>query len=149
MCSVCRPSGTLWSFHKLRNSMPAPVSKTNETAICAATKISRRNIRRGPVALDPVRDSTRRFLAAGASPKSSPQINEPIQAKKSTRPSSEASFSRGMPSGASSVKTRSRVHASAQPNSPPISPSNMVSVSVWRTSRPRLAPNAARTANSR
>ena len=36
-CSAFNPSGTVSSFQRLRNSIPAPVSRITETAIWAAT----------------------------------------------------------------------------------------------------------------
>ena len=69
-----------------------------------------------------------------------PEDQREARVKSSTRRSTVACCKRGMPSGAMATKIRSSAAASRHPAAPPVAASSRLSVSVWRTSRARLAP---------
>ena len=93
--------------------------------------------------------STRMERSAGRAPKSrAVRIDRPAAASR-TGQLTWVSLSRGRLDGAAAMRSRTPVNDSRMPNAPPATARTMLSISVERTSRSRLAPSAARTAISR
>jgi hypothetical protein len=152
--SVRKPASTCCSFQKLRSIRPAAISSMNEKATCEIT--SRLRARRLCVP-PPARvlssfitsASSGRAVSAGSAPNSMPVRTETASVKASTGPSMPTSLARVVKRAVKATSRSRPAAASASPITPPISASSVLSVSSWRTSRPRPAPSAARIASSR
>ena len=119
------------------------------TAIWPTTKLLRSTVRVRNFAARAARATTRGVCSAGNRPESAPQSSDSKIVNSAMRRSRPARSRNGTPVGARSTKTRSSPSASAIPAAAPASESRAASVSVCRIKRPRLAPSAERTANSR
>ena len=158
-----RPGSTDRNPTKLRISSAAPTSSTSASAISATTSAERMRLWRTPVPERPLAsfsvDTRSGFevCSAGNRPNSRPVISETPIVKAMTRQSSGgmttaaplASVRRGMFPGTSISNPRTPAAPRARPRTPPHPASSTLSVSSWRTTRPRAAPIAERTANSR
>ena len=139
----------------LRTSRPAPTSSTRATASSPMAKAARTRRPRTPS--DPVRppsfrcapESRRAAWSAGTMPKSRPVSRDAPRAYAITCRSTAMFASRGRPAGARVCRSSVHHAATSRPAAPPIRPSSRLSVSIWRSSRRRPAPSAARIASSR
>lgn len=82
--------------------------------------------------------------SAGKTPKRAAERIVRPKANNSTVKSTPISWTRRTSSGTSVANTRLPATPKATPTTPPTIASSALSVSSWRTSRPRRAPNAAR-----
>ena len=144
----------LFTFHQLRTSSPAAVSRTIASANSATTNARRiRRVAAPPETLrpplSPGRKSRRRVIIAGARPTRIPARREMASAQPSTRRSRLISFRRARLAGPKARTTRIPADASPVPIRPETAASRTLSVSSCRTIRPALAPSATRTAISR
>ena len=87
--------------------------------------------------------------SAGAVPNSRPATTDTAAVNASTAPSTPTSASPGTLRGTSAGAARTIPAATARPAVPPATLRTTLSVSSWRTIRPRPAPSAPRTASSR
>jgi hypothetical protein len=156
MPCVRKPGSNRSSLRRSRTSSPAMVSSGSATATCPATRRSRNAMRRerlpGPLSPDLSTEARSVFSIwnAGASPKSSELSTAAASENRSTRSSRRMVSDTGSVVGNSSVfRARMAPTEMAMPPALPIRPSSRLSVSNWRSSRPRPAPIAMRTANSR
>ncbi len=94
------------------------------------------------------RRSAREACTEGRSPNTSGVTSASRSVKASTAPSTPIVSCRGSPIPLSERGMRTSHAASSNPQVPPRIPSTELSTSSWRTSRPRPAPSAARTAIS-
>ncbi len=151
--AVSKPGSTRISLSKLRIRRPAPARSTTASATSITTSARRAG---RLAALLPVRPLSRnRFPSsgrttrrAGRTPKNSVVRSVTPSAKTSTMPSSCTAASRGMSDGAEASRTLSRRAASPMPSAAPRRATSELSVTSCRTSRPRPAPSAVRTASS-
>ena len=142
---------------RLRTNSPAVMRSSNDSATSATTRTffrSNRAPRSFPVPPAPFSAGTsigRDALNAGAMPKSTPVAHESSSAKSSTHRSIVKSKASGSaPAGGGAARNAAAIpQASAMPAIPPMTASRTLSVSSWRSRRPRLAPSASRTAISR
>src|SRR4029434_1139980 len=102
-----------------------------------------------PPSLNAVARSLIRPCATGARPKSTPVAIDIPSAKSRTDRSMPISLMRGTLVGYARISACTATRASHRTSMPPATHSMTPSVIVWRSSRLRLAPRAARTANSR
>ena len=86
--------------------------------------------------------------SAGASPKARPMSVVRTNPNANTEASTPIASTRGSPGGASATSARTPTTATTIPSTPPRMASSRLSVSTWRTRRPRPAPSAARSASS-
>ena len=106
-------------------------------------------VTRRPTELKESRTSRLRTWNAGAKPNRMPVTVEMPKVNASTQPSILIISVRGtFPAGAKASRAGTPQNASKSPATPPASESTVLSVSNWRTSRQRPAPNALRTAIS-
>ena len=88
-------------------------------------------------------------LSAGSNPNAIPVVTARIAVKANTPPPKRISAVRGMFGGSEATIHRAPAIASRKPSVAPTSATITLSVSSWRTSRPRPPPSADRTVNSR
>ncbi len=97
--------------------------------------------------------SVREAANAGNNPNRTPVRSETASVNPSSRQSrpmpEPSSPMRGSPAGLTASSARTPAKPNASPSTPPAIASIMLSVKSWRTIRVRLAPSAARMANSR
>ena len=145
---------------KLRISRPAPISSITESASSAhhqqpAQVVAAAPDRAGagdprPTSFRLPWRSSRLARSAGSSPKRMPDRTDRPSVKSSTL----AVDARSRAVAGTLFEPSTRIPASADerqaqsPSAPPATASSTLSVSSWRTIRPRLAPSAARTAIS-
>ena len=151
-----KPGSCFRTRTKLRTSSPAPTSNTSASATSTTTNTARV---RFPRAADPLlppslRESVRLVpdaVSAGTTPKIKPQTTDAPNVNASTVASMPTSSRRwiGKRSATTARRNPRPHHASSSPPNPPASERTRLSASNWRTSRPRPAPSAARTASSR
>ena len=151
-CGV-KPMGTCCRLARLCRSRPAPISRMVAKAISAAASILRRRARISPADPRPpcLRASPRfapRARQAGASPKRSPVSSVKAQANRRTSESTCTAETGSRLGGSAALMARTAAKAPRMPQAPPAAASTPLSTSSWRTSRPRPAPRAARTASS-
>jgi hypothetical protein len=84
----------------------------------------------------------------GASPKSTPVAMEMANVQSNTGALTETSLARGKLVGYAAISAATPARASQTPRIPPAIDNTKPSVMNCRSSRPRLAPRALRTANS-
>ena len=82
-------------------------------------------------------------------PKAMPVASDTRAAKASTPPSSAICPVRGVKRPANATSRSSDSQARRTPSAPPASATSTLSVTSWRSRRPRLEPSAVRTAISR
>ena len=90
-----------------------------------------------------------RAVSAGSAPNSMPVSTETTSVKPSTVASMPTSLARVVKRAVKATSRSRPAAASPRPITPPMIASSVLSVSSWRTSRPRPAPSAARIASSR
>ena len=93
--------------------------------------------------------SSGRAVNAGSAPNSMPVSTETTSVKPSTVASMPTSLARVVKRAVKATSSWSAPLARPRPISPPATARSVLSVSSWRTSRPRPAPSAARIASSR
>ncbi len=141
------PKSSLCSFSRLRANSPAPVSRTIERPTCSTTisddGLSRRNpLRRRFFSFIAEERFVRLACSAGISPNKRPATIDTPAVNKST-PASGRVLS-GASLATSPTRTVTAHWANSTPHTPPISASNILSVSSCRTIRQRVAPRAMR-----
>ena len=152
--SVRKPGSTLSKVAKLRMSKPAPTSNTTANAISVITSAlrvrcaARRPLELRTLSLSICPISTPAEWNAGTSPNSRPVSTAIATEKASTRPSIATFSRRGKPLGPNATIASTIHAASAPPMIAPASERRTLSVTSWRTIRPRPAPSAVRTAIS-
>ena len=129
---------------KLRVNSAAPMSSTSDSA----TSVMART-RRVLDADTAARVKRKRAAYAAATPKPSAAISASRPATDSTRQSNPTSSALGSEPGTSNSMTFVPHNASVSPTTMPRRQSTRVSVTSCRARRPRVAPNADRTASSR
>ena len=102
-----------------------------------------------PPSLSAVASPLTRVCMIGASPKSTPVAMATPNVKSSTNGSTATSLVRGRLVGYARISACTPTRASNTPSAPPAIDNSTPSVMNCRSSRPRLAPSAVRTANSR
>jgi hypothetical protein len=141
---------------KLRSISPAPISRTNASAISQTTRAFRTRCDWRPAV--PLRPpsfrlsltSPRENRQAGRSPDSIPVTIDNTPVKSSARMSTPSSLWRGMdPGGRTAFNTVTSAYASARPMAPPVEARSPLSVIACLMSCHRVAPSARRTAISR
>src|ERR1017187_3616049 len=151
--SAWKPGSTARIWAKLRNNKPDPTNSSAATAIWETPNALRGRLRAEPLGCDqPSFNVSLRpdieICSAGARPNKAPESREANTRNASTRQSMAKLSGRGM-DGGHARRSKSEPHsASRKPAIPPSDESNRLSARVWEVRRPRLAPNAARTANS-
>jgi hypothetical protein len=150
---LSKPGFTDCSASRLRSIRPAPTSSTIDTATWPTTSAAR--IRPEPVPLTaapPSLSAETRFVrpgSAGNTANTRPVSTQTARVKVSTWPSSAISAARGVKRAANPIRSSMVAAAKASPSSPPAIARTPPSVSIWRKSRIRSAPSAARRAISR
>jgi hypothetical protein len=147
------PGRTFCSARKLRISSPAPTSSTTDSATSATMRNSRILCRPGPPAprKPPWRaacGSAAAERSAGTSAKTTTVASVTPRAKPSTDPSTAISANLGRLAGRSVRSTAIAQNVSVSPSPPAAAARIPASVSTCRSMAPRLAPSAARRANS-
>ena len=139
----------------LRTKRVAPTRSIKDMAISVTTRMLRRRCAGRPEVAErpPCFKESTRFrrvaVSAGATPKNKLVARDTKRVNASTRQSISMEVSCERLSGCVLVTKASPIWARANPTAPPISESNSVSASSWRTRLPLPAPRAARTASSR
>lgn len=157
-CVGSKPRSNATNAAKLRRNNPAAVNSVRASATCAtASPVWPVLARNRPTLLPagaPASFSMRTAPArdppsAGAAPNKSPATTDRPTANAATTPSTRTSASPGTSRGTSVGAACTIPAATARPRAPPTALSTTLSVSNWPTMRPRPAPSARRTANSR
>ena len=151
-CAGRKPSSIVRSRWKLRSIRPAPVSSIRASATSATTSPPRSRPRpvvaRMPLPGDAAEPGPV-AATAGASPNATPVTRATPKVNSNTPASIRMSCVRGIvPAGASASSPRIPASATGTPTAAPSRNSTVLSVSSWRTSRPRPAPSAVRIATS-
>ena len=136
----------------VRASSVAPSSSITEAVTCSTTSAWRARCR-GRAALPRVASARLAVLAresrsTGSSPQTTPATAAQTARTTTALRSSANSPARGRFTGRSATTARTPAAAMPTPARPPAIASTPCSTASWRTSRPRLAPSAARTAMS-
>ena len=155
--SALKPVGTRCSCMKLRMRSPAATSSMTARVSSATTSSWRGRCRR-PHGASPAEApwpsfsslcrSCRAARSAGARPKIAADRIDSVSVNSSTPPLIRISCRRGTLWLPRACIHPSPQYANSRPSAPPPSPRRTLSVSSWRTMRPRLAPSAARIASS-
>ena len=137
----------------LRTSNPAPTSSTRASVTSPTTSAFCRR-RLPPIAPGASSRSDCSMPGAearhaGRIPNTTPVRTASPRPNARTGPSSPISVARGSARGQTASRALSPDADSTTPTAPAASASSVLSVSSWRTSRPRPAPRARRTASSR
>ena len=146
------PASTRVRLYTVRISRPAPMTRITASATSTVTSTRRRRWRalpRSPVSFKGLAGALVPLFAIGANPKSRPAAIEIAAAKTRTGTLMATCVVRGRLAGYRNTTARTQKCASQRPIRPPVTDNNTPSVIVCRSSRARLAPRAARTANSR
>src|ERR1041384_7110937 len=139
----------------LEQGPPPPTATTGDGATAPPTRLLRTRPRRRPSPDPPVpsRSALARlksvFRNAGTSPKRTPVSAASPAVMATVVASRRRGMYHGRPPGTRSPNNRTPAAASATPSRPPAPASTRLSVSSWRTRRPRPAPIATRTPISR
>ena len=149
---MSNPGSIAYRSDKLRNSKPAPTSKTSARDTSAMTSVRRIHwwppaVRR-ELCCSFLFRSLREAYSAGSNPTPRPISVVIPSAKANTVPSTPISAIRGSSMGLRATNARTPNWATSSPSAPPIIASNRLSVSSCRIIRLRSAPRAIRIANS-
>ncbi len=146
------PASTVVRFRTVRSSSPAPITSATASATSPTTRARRSRCRpdvvRCPPSLSAVAVASPVRCSSGASPKTTPAASATASVKASTRQSSDTPADRGRLSGNAVSRARRPPTAKTRPSAAPSSESRHPSAMNCRSSRPRLAPSADRTASS-
>ena len=153
--SLRKPASMRITLTKLPMKSDAPTRSTTASATSATTRAAR--TRRRPrlvppprvLAVSAVESAGLDPCSAGPMPETSPVANAATAATASTRASMPIVATRARFSGKAVASTRTESQASARPTMVPATDTTRLSIRTRWTSRPRLAPSAARTAASR
>ena len=136
---MLKPTSTLRRFCSVRRNRPAAINSTSEIATCRTSSALLKTLR------EPATDRLLSFSdaltfmpvarSAGAMPKTRPVVPVMPNTNASTRQSNGSCWP-ALP-GNSCWPHR----PTSTPSAPPIAASRRLSVSSWRTSRPRVAPS--------
>ena len=133
----------------------APSARTNASATSSTASPSRSRTNRPPAVAWPPASlviswtSMREAASAGAMPNNTAVARHTARRNANARQSSAISWARGIVAAPSATSTPVPHRAMSAPMAPPASASNTLSARNCLTSRPRLAPSAARVTTSR
>ena len=136
-------------------SNPAPASRMRAKASSAVTRKLHKGLRETPVAVvrafsrNASAISPRNAVHAGRRPNTSPVSSETANTNMKTRASMGIASKRRSSAGLNASNNVVPAFAANSPTAPPMSANRVLSVILWRISRPLRAPSEARIISSR